>query len=124
MTDTFSGARILVVEDEALISILIEEALQGLGCDTVGPVPSIPEAMALAENEEIAAAVLDVNVGGEPVYPVASVLKRRGIPFVFVTGYQRDQLPTHHGDAPMLEKPFGDSMLAAAIRSLIHAEVG
>ena len=123
MPEGFAGARILVVEDEALISVLIEDALEGLGYDTVGPVPSVPEAMALAETEALAAAVLDVNVGGEPVYPVANVLKRRGIPFVFVTGYQRDELPVAHGDAPLLEKPFGDTMLAKAIRSLIEVEM-
>jgi len=121
-SNTLAGARILVVEDEALVSILIEDALTGMGCVPVGPASSLAEAIVLAESEMLAGAILDVNVDGKPVYPVADALKRRGIPYVFVTGYQRDDLPPSHRDASILEKPFEVSMLTGAMRSMIRLE--
>jgi CheY-like chemotaxis protein len=113
-----AGARILIAEDEVLVSVLLESALADLGCAPVGPVGSVAEAVALAETENLTAAVLDVNLRGESVYPVADALRSRGIPFLFITGYRRGELPPPHADAPTLEKPFDDSMLADALRSL------
>ena len=116
-----AGARILVVEDEVLVSMLIEDTLGESGCDLVGPARSVAEGVALAEQEALSAAVLDVNVEGGAVFPVAEALRRRGIPYLFITGYQRSELPPSHRNAPALEKPFGEEMLIDAIKSLVGA---
>jgi DNA-binding response OmpR family regulator len=118
-----AGARILVVEDEVLVSMLIEDALGENGCDLVGPARSIAEGIALAAGETLSAAVLDVNVDGGAVFPVAEVLNRRGIPYLFITGYRASELPARHRDAPALEKPFGETMLVDAVRLLVRSEL-
>ena len=110
--------RILVVEDDFLISVLIESILADLGCTIVGPIGSVPAAIALVETESLAGALLDVNVDGEPVYPVADVLAARRIPFLFITGYTRAELAPPHNDAPALEKPFDETTLTNAVRTV------
>jgi CheY-like chemotaxis protein len=101
-----SGRRILIVEDEALVSMVIEEALKDLGCDVVGPVGTRDQALALAKAEALDGALLDVNLAGEPVYPVADALTSRGIPFVFVTGYGEKGIADRYARTPTLVKPF------------------
>lgn len=101
-----SGRRILIVEDEALVSMVIEEALKDLGCAIVGPVSTRDQALALAKTEPLDGALLDVNLGGEPVYPVADALSLRGIPFAFVTGYGQGGIADRYAAAPTLVKPF------------------
>ncbi|HLG88455.1 MAG TPA: response regulator [Alphaproteobacteria bacterium] len=118
-----AGARILVIEDEVLVSMLIEDALGESGCDLVGPARSVAQGVALAASETLSAAVLDVNVDGGEIFPVAEILSRRGIPYLFITGYRRSELPSRHRDAPTLEKPFGETMLVDAVRSLIRSEL-
>jgi len=113
-----ANARILVVEDEILVSVLIGSILDDLGCDMVGPAGSVAAALALARTEPLAGALLDVNVGGESIYPAADALAARGIPFVFITGYKRADLAPPHHDAPALEKPFDETMLATAVRTV------
>ena len=115
--------RILIVEDEPLVSILIEDVLAEIGWDFVGPARSVSEALALAEVEALSAAVLDVNLDGMPVDPVSEALERRGIPYLLMTGYQRAELPLSLRHAPVLEKPFEPMTLLDAVRSLIGAEV-
>jgi CheY-like chemotaxis protein len=117
------GTRILVVEDEILVSLLIEDALTGCGSDLVGPARTVAEGVALAQGEALSAAVLDVNVDSEPIYPVADILKRRGIPYLLVTGYRRNELPASQDDALVLEKPFEDTMLLEAVRTLLCVAV-
>jgi CheY-like chemotaxis protein len=82
-----AGLRILVVEDEMLIAILIEVILQELGCHVVGPVSRLDAAMRLAHEEPLDAAILDVSIRGGQVYPVAEKLLARNIPFVLASGY-------------------------------------
>ena len=123
-TRSLAGARILIVEDDILVSMLVESALADLGCVTLGPVCSVADAVALARTECLSAALLDVNLAGESVYPVADALERRGIPFVFVTGYSRSELPPPYDGAPALEKPFDEAMLIEAIRSLTRVDAG
>ena len=101
-----AGRRILIVEDEALVSMVIEEALKDLGCDIVGPAGTRDQALALAKAERLDGALLDVNLGGEPVYPVADALSSRGIPFVFVTGYGETGIADRYARTPTLVKPF------------------
>lgn len=112
--------RILVVEDEVLVSVMVETVLTDLGCEIVGPAGSVAGAVALAKTERLSGALLDVNIRGESVYPVADLLKLRGIPFIFVTGYKRRELPPPHDDAAMLEKPFDETMLADTIRAALR----
>ena len=82
-----AGLRVLVVEDEMLIAVLIEEMLQGLGCHVVGPVSRLDAALRLAHEEPLDAAILDVRIRGGQVYPVAEELLPRNIPFVLASGY-------------------------------------
>jgi CheY-like chemotaxis protein len=107
-----AGKRILVVEDEFLVSAMVVDMLTDLEAMIVGPAADIPEALSLAETAEIDAALLDVNVRGNRIDPVAVTLRERGIPFVFATGY-RDAPAV--AEAPILEKPYTQSALEAAM---------
>jgi PAS domain S-box-containing protein len=106
-----AAKRILLVEDEALIAIMMNEALRELGIGVVGPIGTIPQAMASARDEQIDGAVLDVNLAGQPIYPVADILASRGIPFVFVTGYNAEGIDRRYAHVPVLEKPIEPDML-------------
>ena len=82
-----NGLRVLVVEDEMMVSMLIEDMLSDLGCAVVGPASRLDEAIALVNSSTIDCAVLDVNLGGQPIFPVADLLREKGAPFAFATGY-------------------------------------
>jgi CheY-like chemotaxis protein len=103
-----AGKRILVVEDEFLVSAMVVDMLTELGAEIVGPAATISKGLALAEAADIDAALLDINVRGTRIDPVAAALRARGIPFVFGTGY-RDAMPTR--EVPMLEKPYTKAAL-------------
>jgi CheY-like chemotaxis protein len=100
------GLRILVVEDEMMIAMLMEDFLGEFGCTVVGPAASIAKAMPLIATAAIDGAMLDMNLAGKAVYPVADELARRGIPFIFVTGYGDRELRGDHNGRPRLPKPF------------------
>jgi CheY-like chemotaxis protein len=100
------GLRVLVVEDEMIISMLLEELLGAQGCDIVGPVARLGKAVDLASTEKIDAALLDLNIDGNEVYPVAEILAARGVPFAFVSGYASDHVDPRYRDRPILQKPF------------------
>jgi CheY-like chemotaxis protein len=104
--DSPAGLRILVVEDEMLIAILIEDMLQDLGCHVVGPVSRLDAALRLAHEEPLNAAILDVRIRGGQVYSVAEELLARNIPFVLASGYGDWALPESLRDQPRLTKPF------------------
>lgn len=110
--------RILVVEDEMLISMIIEEALTNLGCEIVGPASSLETALRLARDEVIDAAFLDVTIRGGQVFPVAEILMQRGIPFVFSSGYGDWALPEALQGHRRLTKPFTVGELEAMARTL------
>ena len=101
-----SGLRVLVVEDEAMIALLLEEMIAELDCQVIGPVGRLGKALELASKEAIDVALLDINVDGKEVYPVAEALVARGIPFAFVTGYGRGGLRNSYRASPTLAKPF------------------
>lgn len=101
-----TGLRVLVVEDWLLVADEIQWMLEQLGCEVIGPVPRIPLALALIRREQVDAAILDVNLGDDPVFPVADELQRRHVPFVFATGYDRGVFPPKYADHPRLSKPF------------------
>ncbi len=100
------GLRVLVVEDEAAISLLLEDMLLDFGCEVVGPAARLASALELAANEALDLAILDVNLAGEPIYPVAEALVQRQIPFVFSTGYGSAGIKDAFRDRPVLQKPF------------------
>jgi PAS domain S-box-containing protein len=96
---------ILLVEDEALLGMMMKETLSGMGLSVIGPLVDLPNAVAAANESDLGGAVLDINLNGVMVYPVAEVLARRGIPFVFVSGYGAGGLDRRYADVPVLEKP-------------------
>jgi CheY-like chemotaxis protein len=100
------GLRVLLVEDENLVAMLLEDMLAELGHSVVGPVARLKKALEMAQRKAIDLAILDVNINGEQAYPVAEALAARGIPFVFSTGYGKRGLPLQYRDHPTLQKPF------------------
>jgi CheY-like chemotaxis protein len=116
---TLSSLKVLVVEDEALVSMLVEDMLTDLGCAIVGPAAEIEEALRLAGSADIDAALLDVNLGGRPIFPVADALKARGVPFAFASGYGEAGLTEDHKGATVLQKPFREADLRRVLESLV-----
>ncbi|HET7634418.1 MAG TPA: response regulator [Burkholderiales bacterium] len=113
--DTFpAGLRVLLVEDESVVAMLLEDILGELGCKVVGPVARVDKAIEMAQHETLDAAILDVNLNGHDVYPVADALAARSIPFIFATGYGRDSLRPPYDDRPLLQKPFQQRDVDAA----------
>jgi PAS domain S-box-containing protein len=103
--------RVLVVEDEALVGIMMQECLTEFGCQIVGPICSASDALAAAENGHFDAAILDINLGDGMVYQVAEVLAERSVPFVFVTGYDSESVDSRFSGIPVLQKPIERQML-------------
>jgi len=108
------GKRILIVEDEAIIAMLVEEMLIDLGAFVVGPAPSIAAARNLIETAPIDAAVLDVNIRYDRIDPIADLLRDRRIPFVFATGYGAGASSAKKGEI-VLEKPYTSDRLLSAL---------
>lgn len=115
MTQQKAGRRILVVEDELMVAMGLEMVLADAGYVVIGPVGRVEQALKAATADEFDFALLDVNVRGEEIYPVADILEKRGIPFAFLTGYGRDSLPRDQVKARVLSKPFNASELLAAV---------
>ena len=122
-TAALKGLRVLVVEDEMMVSMLIEDMLSDMGCAVVGPASRLDEAIELAKASEIDCAVLDVNLGGQPIFPLADLLRERGCPFAFATGYGDAGLREVDRGAPVLQKPFREGDLARVLSEL-RAKVG
>ena len=120
MTDTaqLQGLRVLVVEDEMMVSMLIEDMLSDLGCVVVGPAARLDEAVALVNAGGIDCAVLDVNLGGQPIFPLADLLREKGRPFAFATGYGDAGLREVDRGSPVLQKPFREGDLARVLGEL------
>jgi ActR/RegA family two-component response regulator len=118
--DALRGRRLLVVEDEYLIAAALERALEDRGAEVVGPAGSVEGALRLveAEGDRLDGAVLDINLRDERVYPVADVLAARGVPFVFLTGYDAQVIPDTYAGVPRSEKPVSTALLA---RTLLKA---
>jgi len=110
--------RVLVVDDEVLITMLVADMLDELGCETVGPAHDLSEALDLARAEDIDWAILDLMLGGTHSYPVADVLSKRQVPFAFATGYGSADLKPEFGGATVLQKPFRVAEIAAALETI------
>jgi DNA-binding NtrC family response regulator len=116
------GHTVMVVEDELLVAMLIEETLLDEGCLVVGPFNTVATALAAARDGEMQIAVLDVNLQGERVYPVAEALEARGIPFLLLSGYGADAIPAGHPGWVACAKPFmPDDLLRALSSRLVEA---
>jgi len=112
-SNALKGRRLLVVEDEYLIAADLAHVLTGQGANVIGPAGSIKDALdMLATERQIDGAILDINVRGEQVYPVADALRARGVPFVFATGYDSWVIPDAFASVPRLEKPVRAAALA------------
>lgn len=116
-----TGLRVLVVEDEALLAMTMEDMLADLQCEMVGPVGRVAAAVNLADSEALDGALLDLNLGGVEVFPVARKLHGRGIPFIFVSGYGPEVLPAEWRGRPMLRKPFMFEDLAKSMEKAFGA---
>jgi CheY-like chemotaxis protein len=121
--DELASRRILVVEDSPVVAEVLSEMLADLGCEVVGPMGNLGIALELAAAERLDAAVIDLNIRGGKVYPVARLLAQRGIPFLVVSGYGDWTMPDEWQDRPRLVKPFTDEALEAELRALLAAPV-
>ena len=111
--------RVLIVEDEAMVSILIEDMVCDLGGQVVGPAANFEQGMTLALEADFELAILDVNVDGLVVYPIADVLRHRNIPFIFMTGYDSSVIPQRYRHNCVLSKPFSHQIFSEAMAELL-----
>jgi CheY-like chemotaxis protein len=120
-TESIQGLCVLVVEDDSLICLLLEDMLLDLGCQVVGTAGHIKRAIELAQREDDVA-ILDVNLGGRQVFPVADILAERGVPFLFATGMGADGLPANWLGHCSLQKPMTIEGLGHALRRAIREQ--
>jgi len=106
-----SGRRVLLVEDEALVAMMIQECLTESGHSVIGPISRAADALQAAKEIDYDAAILDINLGDGMAYPVADIVAARGVPFVFVTGYEADTIDDRFSHIPILQKPIERQML-------------
>jgi DNA-binding NtrC family response regulator len=119
---TLQGCRVLIVEDEYMLARELRTELEDAQAVVLGPVGHLEPAMKLIGAEpHIDGAVLDINLGGEPVYPLADLLMERNVPVVFTTGYDASAIPPRYADVPRCEKPIDMSTVTKAIGRVIHA---
>lgn len=125
MSVALQGLRVLILEDEAMITMMMEDMLTDLGCEIVGPAATVAAAIALIGKTEMDVGLLDLSLGqGETGYPVADALVAKGVPFAFVTGYGADGLREAYRSRPTLTKPFRLETLermVAQLRDTTHA---
>jgi CheY-like chemotaxis protein len=115
------GNRVFLIEDEATISMLIEDTLIEIGCNVVETASRLPEALDKAARIDCDVAVIDVNLNGKQTFDVAHTLMTRGIPFVFSTGYGATVIPDDLHIAPVLQKPFRQEELENALRKVLSS---
>jgi CheY-like chemotaxis protein len=115
-----SNRKVLVVEDEMMIAMLIEDMLDEFGCKLVGPVTSVPRALELIGGEPIDVAVLDLNLDGKDTYAIADALQQKNVPFIFATGYGTTGLRQEYGNRPVLQKPFQARDLENALAEALN----
>ena len=118
--EALADRRVLIVEDEYFLADDLARALQKLGAQVVGPVPTLDKALALLANEPVDVAILDINLKGQMVFPVADALREQGVPFVFATGYDATAVPDAYRQVPRWEEPFKPEDLARALPNLVQ----
>jgi len=116
-----NGKRVLLVEDEALVAMLVEDMLADEGCEVAATASRLGEALSMASDPSLRfdIAILDVNLAGEPVFAVAEVLEKRGVPFAFATGYGAGGLPDDWKIRPTLQKPFTAADVHAVLERIV-----
>ena len=114
-----TGRRILLVEDEAVIAFAVEDMLLDLGFEVVGPAFRLEDAIDLAASATMDAAILDVNLNDQRSYAVADELKRRGVPFLFATGYADGGVEWNGAEVTVIAKPYRQDQIAAALMRLL-----
>jgi CheY-like chemotaxis protein len=120
-TEEFKGLHVLLVEDDTMICLLFEDMLLEFGCKIIGPACDIRRAVDLAQNHEsIDVAILDVNLGGQVVFPVADILAGRGVPIVFSTGLGPSGLPAAWQGRPCIPKPMTTAQLVSSLGSALR----
>ena len=119
-TAGLAGLNVFVVEDEALVALNLEDMLEELGCTTIGPATRMDRAeQMMADGLTADVAILDVNLAGEMIFPLAQRLAERGMPIVFATGYGRSGLPANFQDFPVLQKPYTLNDVVAGLAQAI-----
>jgi CheY-like chemotaxis protein len=121
-SDGLVGRRVLVIEDESLLVMLLEDFLESIGCVVAGVASGFPAALEKAQALSFDVAILDVNLNGRQSFPIAEALVGRNLPFVFATGYGVAALPPALRDAPVLQKPFQQRQLEQALRQALAAK--
>jgi len=121
--NVLSGRRVLVVEDEMLVLIMMEDMLADLGCKSVTSAATVEKALALIDAQAFDVALLDMNLDGNDSHPVAEALSARGVPFVYSTGNTGQNLRDGYSDRPVLKKPYRYEELAAILASLRPAPI-
>ncbi|QCI63376.1 response regulator [Phreatobacter stygius] len=119
MDKVLAGRRVLVVEDEMLVLIMIEDMLADLGCESVLAAASVHQALALIDAHTFDVAMLDMNLSGDKTYAVADALAAHGVPFVFSTGYSQHGMRDGYRDRPLLTKPFMEKELGDILARLL-----
>jgi DNA-binding response OmpR family regulator len=116
-----SQRSILLVEDEPLLAMDMELLLSNAGFGLLGPVVSVGDAMGLIRDKAPDLTILDLNLGGEMVFPLLDCLSERAIPFVVLSGHSREMVPARHRDRPFLQKPCDPAALLATVRKVLNA---
>ena len=125
MTATgLSGRSVFLVEDEVMIRMMVADMLEELGYKVAAEAGDINEALRLAQATEFDIAILDVNVNGKVISPVADLIREKGCPFIFATGYGSSGLPEQYRDRPALQKPFQLDALSKTIEAALRGEIG
>lgn len=116
-----AGLEVLLVEDDSAAVFVVEDMLFNLGAATVWHAADVDDALALLRDHRPGIAVIDINLAGEPAYPVAERLQAADIPFIFVTGYSGRDVHRRWADHARVQKPFRPSTLAVALRAVLDA---
>ncbi len=119
---SLAGMRLLVVEDELLVSMLLQDILTDLGAEVAGPYGRLADGLAAAKVERFDGAILDLNLAGQQAEPLADLLLALGVPFVFITGYQRDSIDRRYANVPVLPKPIDAAALESVLLTLLGGE--
>jgi len=119
MTSKSTGLRILIVEDSPVIALATEDMLRAFGYVPLGPAGNMASALELAESEEMDAAIVDLNIRGTKSFTLLSILDRRDVPFLIISGYADWKMPEEWSGRPRLQKPFSETQLQAKLTEIL-----